>query len=74
MKHSIRQLMDAMMIYDMGDPARIHHFLKVYAFASIIGQGEHLDEHTQFLLEAAALVHDIGIHLAEETYGDCSGK
>lgn len=74
MKNSIRHLMQAMIVYNAGDPVRIHHFLKVYAFASLIGYYEHLDEHTQFILESAALVHDIGIHLAEETYGDCSGK
>lgn len=66
--------MDAMIVYDAGDPMRIHHFLKVHAFAAEIGRSERLDERTQFILEAAALTHDIGIHLAEETYGDCSGK
>lgn len=74
MNELIRRLTDAMIVYDAGDPARIHHFLKVHAFAAEIGRGERLDEYTQFILEAAALVHDIGIHLAEETYGDCSGK
>ena len=74
MNAQIRRLMDAMIEYDSGDPMRIHHFLKVHAFAAAIGRGEGLDERTQFILEAAALVHDIGIHLAEETYGDCSGK
>lgn len=74
MNELIRRLMDAMIDYDSGDPMRIHHFLKVHAFASAIGRGEGLDQRTQLILEAAALVHDIGIHLAEETYGDCSGK
>lgn len=74
MNDQIRRLMDAMIEYDSGDPMRIHHFLTVYAFAAAIGRGEGLDERTQFILEAAALVHDIGIHLAEETYGDCSGR
>lgn len=74
MNDQIRRLMDAMIDYDAGDPMRIHHFLKVHAFAAAIGQQEGLDERTQLILEAAALVHDIGIHLAEETYGDCRGK
>lgn len=74
MNDQIRRLMDAMIDYDSGDPMRIHHFLKVHAFAAAIGRGEGLDERTQLILECAALVHDIGIHLAEETYGDCSGK
>ena len=33
-----------------------------------------MDKQTLFILEAAALTHDIGIHLCEEKYGDCSGK
>ncbi len=74
MNDQIRRLMDAMIDYDAGDPMRIHHLLKVHAFAAAIGRSEGLDERTQLILECAALVHDIGIHLAEETYCDCSGK
>lgn len=40
----------------------------------MIGQGEQLDEHTQFVAECAALVHDIGIRPAEEKYGASDGK
>ena len=60
--------------YDAGDPMRIQHFLKVHAFARLIGVEEGLDEHTQSVLEAAALVHDIGIHPAEAKYGSSAGK
>lgn len=74
MNHSIRQLTDAMIAYDAGDPMRIHHFLKVHAFARLIGLTEGLDSHTQSVLEAAALVHDIGIHPAEAKYGSSAGK
>jgi predicted metal-dependent HD superfamily phosphohydrolase len=35
---------------------------------------ENINKDMQFILEAAALTHDIGIHLCEEKYGDCSGK
>ena len=74
MEHSIEQLTAAMIAYDAGDPMRIHHFLKVHAFARLIGLSEHLDEHAQLILEAAALVHDIGIHPAEAKYGSSAGK
>ena len=74
MNHSIRQLTDAMIAYDAGDPMRIHHFLKVHTFARLIGLTEGLDSHTQSVLEAAALVHDIGIHPAEAKYGSSAGK
>lgn len=55
-------LCEAMIHYDRGDAKRIHHFLKVHAFAKQIGLEEGLDAETQFILEAAAYVHDIGIH------------
>ena len=58
-------LCKAMITYDKGDPRRIHHFLKVHAFARQIGMEEELDEKTLFRLEAAAYVHDIGIHEGE---------
>ena len=59
--------------YDAGDPRRVHHFMKVYAFARLIGQAEGLDEQTQEILDAAALLHDICIHAAERKFGACGG-
>ncbi len=63
-----------MIQYYQGDPRRIQHFLKVHSLARLIGQEEKLDGETQFILEAAALVHDIGIKQAEKKYGKCGGK
>ncbi len=74
MKHSINRVLQAMIEYDSGDPMRIHHFIKVHAFAAYIGRQEGLDKDTQEILELAAIVHDIGIHLAVENYGSASAK
>lgn len=71
---SHNKLIDAMIAYDRGDAKRIQHFIKVYQFAKLIGEEEGLDEKTRHILETAALVHDIGIRLAEEKYGSCSGR
>ncbi len=71
---SIDTVFHAMVNYDNGDPRRIHHFIKVHNFARQIGLGENLAPETQEILEIAALVHDIGIHKAEELYGSCNGK
>ena len=60
--------------YDCGDPKRIQHFIKVHAFAKLIAESEGVDAHTRFVLEAAAYLHDIGIHKAEDLLGDCGGK
>ena len=74
MNTQLAQLMRAMINYDSGDAPRIQHFVKVHNFAATIGVAEHLDEENQFILEAAAILHDIGIHPAEAKYGNCNGK
>ena len=63
-----------MMEFDAGDPKRIQHFMKVYEFAHLIGVKEGLGAHTLYILDLAAILHDIGIHPAEEKYGRCDGK
>ena len=68
------ELFHVMAAYDAGDPKRIQHFTKVWTFARLIGLGENLDMKTQEILETAAILHDIGIHLSEEKYGDALGK
>lgn len=70
----IQELALAMIRYDNGDPKRIQHTTKVHAYASLIGNGEELDEGTQFILESAALVHDIGIRASEKKFGHQNGK
>ena len=67
-------LIKEMIRYYTKDPKRIQHFIKVHDFARIIGRLEHLGEEELDILETAAIVHDIGIKVSEEKYGDCSGK
>jgi len=69
----MERVIAAMIRYDAGDPKRIHHFLKVHAFARQIGLSEQLDSSSLFTLETAAVVHDIGIKKAEELYGSSAG-
>ena len=57
-----------------GDAKRIQHFCKVHSYAKLIAEMENVDEHTLFIIEVAALTHDIGIHLCEEKYGNFNGK
>ena len=64
----------AMIDYNNGDPKRIQHTTKVHAYASMIGRSEGLDEETLFILESAALVHDIGIRASVQKYGHQNGK
>ena len=57
-----------------GDAKRIQHFCKVHSYAKLIAENENMDKKDLFILEAAALTHDIGIHVCEEKYGNCNGK
>ena len=57
-----------------GDAMRIQHFCKVHSYAKLIAETENVDRKCLFILEAAALTHDIGIHICEEKYGNCNGK
>ena len=68
------QLISSMIEYYRGDAKRIQHFIKVYNFASLLGRQEQLDEEALFILETAAIVHDIGIRICEKKYGVCDGK
>ena len=69
----MEQLMLKMMQHTAGDAKRTQHFLKVHALARLIGREERLDTFTQFILETAALVHDIGIYAAIEKHGSSAG-
>lgn len=70
----LEQLILEMIQYYTGDSKRIQHFIKVHNFARTIGKLEGLDTQTLFVLETAAIVHDIGIKVSEEKYGSCEGK
>ncbi len=59
----------AMMQKNCGDIKRIEHSLKVYTYALQLGIAESLDTKTLEILELTAILHDIGIHIAERKYG-----
>ncbi|MDY0288995.1 MAG: HD domain-containing protein [Sphaerochaeta sp.] len=71
MDHSIliATLLDRTIAYDSPDARRIAHLVKVHGYARAIGLLEGLDRTTQLTLEAAAVVHDIGIKVCEQKYG-----
>ncbi|MGN0591896.1 MAG: HD domain-containing protein [Ruminococcus sp.] len=67
------ELAEAMIAYYHGDAKRIHHFMKVYAFAETIAVSEQVNAKRREIIEAAALVHDIGIHAAEKKHKSAAG-
>ena len=71
---SIAHIAAKMIEISRGDLHDIEHFLKVHAYARLIGQLEGLQPDCQLILEAAALLHDIACPLCRQTYGNANGK
>lgn len=69
----INKLYFKMINYYSGDPHQIQHFVKVHAFAKLIAEQEGATDELLQVIEAAALVHDIGIKKAINQYGRSSG-
>ena len=72
-ENRIDALIVSMMEHEAPDARRIQHFLKVHEFARLIAVLEGLPGDVRETLEAAAVVHDIGIHPSERKYGRCDG-
>ena len=68
------KLIYEMIVYFDGDTKRINHFIKVFGFAKTISEGENIDINILRIIEAAAIVHDIGIKISEEKYNSANGK
>ena len=74
MKNGIpEKMIEKMIAFYKGDLHDIEHFIKVHAYARMIGKMEELDDDTQELLELTAIVHDIACPLCREKYGSCRG-
>jgi len=55
-------------------PHDIAHLMKVWGYAKTIGELEGLDARTQYILETAAILHDIACPYCREKYGSAPGK
>ena len=71
---SIPQIMERMIDYSHGNIHDIDHLTHVWAYARTIGALEGLDRETLFLLETAAITHDIACPLCREIYGSADGR
>lgn len=68
------KITEKMIGFYKGSTHDIEHFLKVTAYAKLIGTLENLDEKTFTTLEIAAIVHDISCPLCREKYGSAYGN
>ena len=71
---TIAQILGKMIAASNGNIHDIDHLLRVWAYARTIGELEGLDAETQYLLEVAAITHDIACPLCREKYGNTNGK
>ena len=71
---TVSQIMNKMIAFSKGNLHDIDHFIRVWAYAKTIAESERLDEETQFILEVAAITHDIACPLCREKYGNANGK
>jgi len=73
-RQTIPRLMERMIAFSEGNIHDIDHFVRVWNYARTIGALEGLDADTQYVLEVAAIVHDIACPLCREKYGNTNGK
>ena len=66
---NINNLLSQIFTYDPDGP-NIHHLMSVHAYSRLIAQMENVDEHTLFITELASYLHDIGVKISKEKYGN----
>ena len=71
---TVSQMMEKMIAYSDGNIHDIDHLIRVWTYAKTIGELEGLDASTQYILEVAAITHDIACPLCREKYGNTNGK
>ena len=71
---TIAEILRKMIAYSNGNIHDIDHLIRVWTYAKTIGELECIDKDTQFILEVAAITHDIACPLCREKYGNTNGK
>ena len=71
---TIAQIMEKMIVFSEGNIHDITHLSCVWTYAKTIGELEGLDAETQFILEVAAITHDIACPLCRKKYGNTNGS
>ena len=74
MTMTISRIMEKMIVSSDGNIHDIDRLIRVWTYAKTIGELEVLDSETQFILEVAAITHDIACPLCWEKYGNTNGK
>ena len=71
---TVSEVIKKMVAYSEGNLHDINHFMKVYAYAKTIAEGENLNPELQKLVEIIAVVHDIACPFCRVKYGNTNGR
>lgn len=71
---TIAEIMEKMIVFSKGNIHDIDHLSRVWTFAKTIGELERVDKDTLFIIEIAAITHDIACPLCREKYGNTNGR
>ena len=71
---TVSEIMEKMITFSDGNIHDVDHLIRVWTYAKTIGELELLDAKKQFILEVAAITHDIACPLCREKYGNTNGK
>ena len=70
----INKVLNLMINYNSPDVRRINHAIKVFSFAVNIAEEEACDREIFDTIAYASILHDIGIHEAENKHGSSAGE
>ncbi len=70
----ISRILERMIAFSNGNIHDIDHLIRVWTYAKTIGELEGLDADTQFVLEIAAITHDIACRFAGRSMGTPTGS
>ena len=70
----ISMIMQKMIAFFDGNIHDIDHLVRVWSYAKTIAELEEIDSKTQYILEVAAITHDIACPLCRKKYGNTNGK
>ena len=68
------QILEKMIVFSEGNLHDIDHLIRVWTYAKTIGELEGLDSRTQYILETAAITHDIACPYCRTKYGNTEGR
>ena len=71
---TVAEIMAKMISFSEGNIHDIDHLIRVWTYAKTISSLEGLEAETQYVLEVAAITHDIACPMCRETYGNTNGK